>query len=130
MLAACASVSTSEPRDVSLVELIANPMKYDGQYVRVCGFYSYEFEGCALYLHREDYEHALYKNGIWVGTGDIRNVPAAQYQYCDMKYVLIQGVFDAHDHGHLGMWSGQIDQLTRMEPWPRGGSDNELPISR
>lgn len=42
-----------EPRDVSLVQLIANPGDFHGGLVRVIGFCRLEFEGNALYLHRE-----------------------------------------------------------------------------
>ena len=53
------------PIDVTLVQLIANPEKFDGKQIRVIGFLRLEFEGNVLYLHREDYENSLF-DGIWV----------------------------------------------------------------
>jgi hypothetical protein len=58
--------ATQSDVHVSLIHLIANPEAFDGKPVSVMGFFRYEFEGTALYVHREDYEHALSKNGIWV----------------------------------------------------------------
>jgi hypothetical protein len=37
-----------------MIQLIANPQAWDGKHVRVIGFLRLEFEGDALYLHRED----------------------------------------------------------------------------
>jgi hypothetical protein len=100
-----------QPLDVSMIQLIARPDDFDGEYVRVFGFFRHEFEGTALYLHREDYEQGLSKNGFWV-DGD----PAYS-----MKYVLVEGRFNAKKHGHMGLWSGEIEQVSRMDPWPPGG---------
>ena len=83
-----------EIHDVSMIQLIANPEKYDGKYVRVMGFLRLEFEGNGLYLHREDYEESLYKNGVWVHVAEI----VANRQF-NMKYVLIEGTFDPKDRG-------------------------------
>ena len=101
--------SPQRPLDLSLIQLIARPEDFDGQYVRVHGFYRAEFEGTALYLHREDYEQGLGKNGFWITSGKVQQ---------DRQYVLVEGRFNAKRHGHLGLWSGEIDDVTRMEPWP------------
>jgi hypothetical protein len=79
--------SVREPADVSLIQLIGNPDKYDGKSVRVIGFLRLEFEGDALYLHQEDFEHALTKNAIWVnaGPGMTKN-----RERLDKKYVLLE----------------------------------------
>jgi len=106
--------STGQPLDVSLIQLIARPQDYDGEYVRVFGFYRHEFEGTALYLHREDYEHALYKNGLWMTT--FSQSPALSAH--NMTYVLVEGRFNAKRRGHLSLWSGEISEITRTIPWP------------
>ena len=100
--------SPDRPLEVSLIRIIADPDAFDGEYVRVQGFYRYEFEGTAIYVHRADYEHALYRNGLWVTSGpDL-----------DQQYVLLEGRFSAARRGHLGLWSGSIEDVTRMIPWP------------
>jgi hypothetical protein len=50
----------------SLIELIANPTKFDGKRVRIIGFLRLEFEGNAIYLSKSDFEHGVTKNGLWV----------------------------------------------------------------
>ncbi len=80
------------PRTVSLVRLIAVPEKYDKCMVRVEGFLHMEFEGTALYLHREDYERLLLQNGVSVDIP--RNKGFDEY---DNQYVRIEGVFKRCD---------------------------------
>ena len=36
----------------------------------------------------------------------------------NMKYVLVEGRFNARDHGHMSLWSGAIEAVTRMVEWP------------
>jgi len=101
-------VHAAEPTDVSMLQLIVQPEKYHGKFIRVQGFLRLEFEGKALYLHREDYANGLTKNGLWV---DMLESP--EHMKLNMRYVLIEGVFNARDHGHLGLWSGSIEKISR-----------------
>lgn len=98
-----------------LVRLVVSPEKYHGKRVRVIGFVRLEFEGNAIYTHKEDYQHALIGNGAWI------NVPATSdakgYKNRNMKYCLIEGTFDAKNRGHLGLWSGSIKNISRFEVW-------------
>src|SRR5689334_5615455 len=50
----------------SIIQLIARPELYDGKLVRVIGFIHFEFEGDGIYVHKEDWEHHIYDNGLWV----------------------------------------------------------------
>ena len=104
--------SPQQPLEVSILQLIARPDDFDSEYVRVYGFYRSEFEGTSIYLHREDYEQGLLKNGLYV-TRDVAEA--------DLKYVLIEGRFNAKRHGHMGLWSGTIDDVQRMLAWPPPG---------
>jgi len=104
--------SARQPLEVSLIQLIANADAFDGEYVRVRGFYRREFEGTAIYVHREDYERRLTRNGLWV-SGDVA---------FDQQYVLIEGRFSATRRGHLGLYSGEIGEVTRAIPWPPSGA--------
>lgn len=97
---------------VSLIQLIANPEKFHGKYVRVVGFVNLEFEGDAIYLHEDDYKYGLTKNGLWLtlsGEQDIRKF--------DRKYVLVQGTFNAKDQGHGDLFSGAVENIKRFEVW-------------
>lgn len=94
------------PVKLSFVQLIANPQKYQGKLVEVAGFLHLGFEDNALYLHKEDYERLLFKNGIWV------DVPTEQVKSAadsSDHYVSVVGTFDARKpSGHFDGWSGKI----------------------
>ena len=104
----------AEPLDVSLVQLIANPKSYDGKVVRVIGFVRLEFEGNAIYLHQDDYKHGIPKNGLWIDVTDNMRKKKADF---DQKYVLLEGTFDVNDTGHMGLWSGSIQKISRCQVW-------------
>jgi hypothetical protein len=114
---------------VSLIELIARPEEFDGRRVRVIGFVRLEFEGNGIYVSREDWEHSISRNGLWIEPPE--NVLRQDFQ---PRYMLVEGRFDAANHGHLGMWSGAIVEVTRFEPWarfpPKPAATNEPAGSR
>jgi hypothetical protein len=107
-------IKAEEPIDVTLVQLIANPEKFDGKLVRVIGFLRLEFEGNVLYLHREDYENAILGDGIWV---DVTPEITKQSKTLNMHYVLLEGIFSSSDRGHMGMWSGTVKKIRRADLW-------------
>ena len=99
----------------SIVELLAQPVRYHGKRVRVKGFLHVRFEGTAIYLSREDAEHLITRNGFWV-TFDpkaTRFEDGDEPKQLDAKYVLIEGTFDKNGFGHLGGWAGAIKNVDR-----------------
>ena len=101
--------------DVSIIQLISNPEKFDGKYVRLIGFVRVEFEGDAIYLHEDDYKYGLTKNGLWLNlTKDIYEKQSRKF---DRKYVLVEGTFNAKHRGHMGLFSGAIENIKRFEVW-------------
>src|SRR5262249_7880559 len=108
--------SPTQPLQVSLLQLIATPDAFDGKYVRVWGFARFEHEGTAVYLHREDFENSLTRNGLWLDASDTPEEGSREAKV-NNRYALIEGRFNAKAHGHLGLWSGAIEKITRMEPW-------------
>jgi hypothetical protein len=101
--------------DVSIIQLISNPEKFDGKYVRLIGFVRVAFEDDAIYLHEEDYKYGLTKNGVWLNlTKDIYEKQSRKF---DRKYVLVEGTFSAKDRGHMGLFSGAIENIKRLQPW-------------
>jgi hypothetical protein len=55
-------------QEVSVIQLIAQPEKFDGKRVRFIGFLRLEFEGNAIFLHREDFDRGISRNGLWVNV--------------------------------------------------------------
>lgn len=96
--------------DVSMIRLIASPQEYAGKVIRVHGYLNVEFEGNAVYLHKEDFTHALTSNALWI---DAKPGIMNGLQQLSGQYVLLEGTFDASHHGHLGLYSGAIVNITR-----------------
>jgi hypothetical protein len=129
--AAAEEAATEQILHVSLIQLIAQPEKYHGKPVQVSGFLHLEFEGNALYLHKDDYTHFLSRNGIWVDWLDyweddddvavfeerikLRREFFEKFLLPNNnRYVTLEGVFNAENTGHFGLWSGGIEQIRRV----------------
>jgi hypothetical protein len=115
LLPAFASAPPDEPNpeSVSMMALIANPKAWHGRYVRTIGYAHLEFEGNGLYVHRADYQNAISHNGLWVATARKGVVMKGAVD----KYVLVEGRFSAKFRGHMGMWSGAIEDIRRFQVW-------------
>jgi hypothetical protein len=111
--------------NVSMVQLIVNPQLFDGKKVRLIGFLRLEFEGDAVYFHREDFENGITNNGLWI---DVPNdMTQQQRSETNMTYVICEGVFRAGRHGHMGLFAGEISDVTRLQLWTshaRSGQSN------
>ena len=105
---------------MSLIELIARSESFDGQRVRVIGFVNFEFEGNGLYVSREDWNESITRNGIWIDPPvgfESDSAPARRQP--NQRYVIVEAIFHRQPSGHMGMWSGSLDHVTRLEPWGR-----------
>jgi hypothetical protein len=100
-----------EARDVSLIQLIATPERYEGQLVRVVGVAQFGQEESALYLHREDAELLRAANAVWL---DVKQ----DYKTLAGAFVLAEGRFTAGDRGHLGAFAGELKNVRRLEKHP------------
>lgn len=111
------STSTNQNAiDVSIIQLIANPEKYQNRVIRVMGVGNVEFEGDAVYLSKDDWKYGTC-NSIWLNIGD-------DFQYenagkINGKYVIIEGTFNMNNKGHLGLWFSSIENITRYQLWER-----------
>ncbi len=109
-----AAFAKPEPEDVSIVQLLANPKEYDGKFVRLIGYVALEFEGTAIFLHKEDCDHALMANGLWLDVDEAVLKKRKEYHH---KYVLIEGTFNAKNKGHLGAWPAAVEKISRWYIW-------------
>ncbi len=100
---------------VSIVQLLANPEKYEGKLISARGFVRLEFEGNAIYLHKEDYEQSLYSNGLWLNAKDCKRVDGQEF---DTGYAWVTAHFTARHHGHMGLWSGALEDVRDCSEWP------------
>jgi hypothetical protein len=117
------SALAERPQSVSLVQLLASPEKYDGQFVRVEGFLHNKFENSALYLSKGDADYLIGKNALWVSYSDgVRLQPRGDADkkkerdllYFDRRFVLLEGRFDKDVRGHMSAYSGGLTGVTRI----------------
>lgn len=124
IVVSAASLHANDQEDVyttSLIALIASPDRYDGKIVRVIGFPNIEFEGDALYLHKEDYNKSLTKNAVAVSISD-----KGRLRRFNQKYVIIEGVFEKIDEVKMAcVWSSYLTNVRSIRSWGWGGLQDE-----
>jgi hypothetical protein len=103
--------------------LIANPSAFDGKRVRISGYLHLEFEDSAIYLHKEDSDHKLRENAIWI------ILPADPTKEMAVRlnnnYVNCEAVFSAKEHGHLGAYSGELSDIHWLDISPSRGVEKK-----
>src|SRR5689334_127036 len=99
---------------ISIITLIQSPEKYHHKRVRIVAIASLEFEGTAQWVSREDLEKSITKNGIWLEVKLDETT-----KKLDRKVLIVEGTFDAVRKGHLGMYSGMIGDITRIQLWEK-----------
>jgi hypothetical protein len=102
--------------DISMLRLIVNPEKYHNKTVQIIGYLNLEFEGNAIYFHKEDYENGSSRNGMWVSFSDEISTKKDLKKY-NKKYVIIVGKFDMNAKGHMSMFGGSLKNISRLDEW-------------
>jgi hypothetical protein len=111
LLSLAGVAQSSEP---NLLQLLANPEQYHGRNVVILGYCRLEFEGLAIYLHKEDYTYSL-GNMVWLEFSSLEEITPERRK---IGYCLVQGTYNAKNRGHLGMFFGAIENIKRYESWP------------
>jgi hypothetical protein len=111
-------IDTNRIIDVSLINLITNPKEYEGYKVRVQGYLNLQYHTYGLYLHKEDYEHAIYENAIGLSAQEYESFK--EVMKCNNHYVLIEGTFSKMQGG-TGIHNGSIENIGRIEIWENMG---------
>ena len=78
------------------------------------GFVHLEFEGNAIYLHREDFQYSLYQNSIWLS---IPSDSRKQFLNVNNTYAFVEGTFNTEYRGHMNLFSGSIENITTFKVW-------------
>ncbi|MBE6621024.1 MAG: hypothetical protein E7625_06665 [Ruminococcaceae bacterium] len=100
---------------VSMLQLITTPEKYDGKLVRVIGVGNIEFEGNCISLSKEDWKY-MAGNCIWLELSELATPYEEAVKY-NGEYVIVEGIFDKDDRGHMGLFHGAIKQVSRYQLW-------------
>jgi hypothetical protein len=93
---------------LSMIDLIANPELFDGKKVMVQGYVHFEFEGDAIYFHKDDFLHGISRNALWLMVSTAR---AKELKDCQDSYALIRATFKAGIGGHNSMASGELHDI-------------------
>jgi hypothetical protein len=99
---------------ISIITLIQTPEKFHRKRVRIVALCTLEFEGKALWVSKDDLEKAITKNAVWL---DVKLDDKSKKLH--KKVLIVEGTFDAKRKGHLGMYSGMIEDVTRAELWEK-----------
>lgn len=78
------------PLDVSMIRLIANPAEFVGKRIRTVAYLDLASNDPMIYLHREDQQATLLRNGLL-----LQDMPNSTCR--TGNYVIIEGVFAAPD---------------------------------
>ncbi len=109
-----------QPLSVSLIQIIANPEKYNGKFVRIGGYLHNKFEDSGLYLSKDHADRLMGREGIWISySNKLTLQPKTEegIRYFDTKWVLLEGIFQyksENGHGHMGAFSGELKNTTRI----------------
>jgi hypothetical protein len=90
------------PVKILLEDILKAPDKYNGKLVETRGFLLLEFENSALYVN-EKWQRT---RGIWI-TPAFAEMHIRREEL-NRHYVVVTGIFDANDHGHLGQFKGKL----------------------
>jgi hypothetical protein len=103
------------PEPVSMIQLIATPERFDGHLVRIEGYSSLQFEEYAIYLSRTDYEDFNTNNSLWISFAESTIKSGKELKGFQGKLVLLEGTFVADCHGHMGGFSGCMNDVKRID---------------
>ena len=104
--------AASEPRntqEISMIQLIANPDKFDGKSISVTGFFAPNWEGDSLYHDDNAYSNSVVSDSIWLDRTE--HAPEFKKEELELKYVKIMGTFHLGDRGRLRGRVGGISDI-------------------
>lgn len=95
------AVCQQEAIRVSLEDILKAPNQYHNKLIETHGFLLQEFENSGLY-----------STSSWRGTKGIWITPVnglhIEREKTNRRYVVVTGVFDANQNGHLGQFAGTL----------------------
>jgi hypothetical protein len=105
-----------QPKNVSMVQLLAAPEKFYGKMVSVVGFLGIEKDDARLYLSEEDYRRYIPDNGVWV---DVNRQMLRDIEQIDIHYVIVVGAFKQKGEQihFFGAGDGGITDIRQCTPW-------------
>ncbi|MEY4484724.1 MAG: hypothetical protein RL693_2176, partial [Verrucomicrobiota bacterium] len=90
-----------------------SPKQYDGKRVRLVGYYHHEFEDSNFGPTKK----ADYKESVWLGNASTF-AKSSNVQRLNDTTIIAEGTFGAGSGGHMGLWPGSLDRVTRISQGP------------
>lgn len=99
---------------VSIFQLLSNPDYYHKKQVSITGISYIFFEEKAVYYSTDDYLYRILQNSLWL---DITNIESNTIDFQSMNghFVDIIGTFNKNKHGHMGLYSGSIENIIEFK---------------
>jgi len=97
----------------SIFALVAEPAKYHGSPVLLLGYAHIAFEVSELCPHREDVEHRLSSNCVWLDVPD-----RPEFVAWSDHHMAVRGVFHSDPQRSRVWYAGSVDDVSLFEPWP------------
>ena len=124
------TLAAQQQPTVSLVAIISNPERYDEKELVVSGFLYLQREYPALYIGKADFQHAQFKNAIYLSMTSHVFERSYALNGC---YVVVKGRFDAKNTGHLNAFSGALSVAQVTAVWkstvPKADTDASDPAA-
>ena len=100
---------------VSLLRLLATPQDFDGARIQTTGYARFALEESALYFDKEGSDNLRADTAIWLSFA-----PGVSADECgDRDRVsFVEGTFHAGFSGHVGVFGGELTDVTRCRPLP------------
>jgi hypothetical protein len=106
--AGCGGVSTASARSStsSLVRLLADPARFEGEQVQLVGLLVLEEENHALYLSRGMATDDQFAEAVWIVLDG--SIDATALEGANRRMALVEGRFSSTSRGHLGLFAGEL----------------------
>ena|SRR5438270_326678 len=121
------TAGATEPIEVSMVQLLANPARFQNKLIQVEGYLHVKFEDECLYLSKEDADYLNGKHALWISYSDaLSKRPNKPLDYFDCKRVILIGIFNKNQTGHMGDEAGGITKVSDLMEtirWYDGNKD-------
>lgn len=112
-----ASRKATAAEEVSLVQLIATPERFDGKKIIVVGVYKLEFESFALYLNKDDARLLIRANSVALGIfeeGLNATKTKEEWERLNDSYVRVVGIFRHAPSGHMNLWRSEVVRISSI----------------
>ena len=104
--------ATNKTENVSMIQILADPEKYDGKRIRFVGYLVDEFECHAVFLSQESYVHLIMEQSIFLSHDFGKHRGLVHKRYCQ-----VEGTYKAVPKGYMQANNGSLEDVSRVITW-------------